>query len=116
MVASSSAAFSGRTFASPMPKRILAADSARFEWRPHTLLHGVIGAIEGAARDVAPRTITAVIEGLRLGASRLHIGRQSGGYRDNSNLLQDASMALLSLPLPPPQHYCSTVVPILLTS
>ena len=48
---------------------MLGAGSAGFVWNPHTLLHGVIGAIEGPARDAAFGAITAIIEGPLLGTN-----------------------------------------------
>src|SRR5262249_48089243 len=64
-------------FARPVPKWVLQAVPHRFEYRP-ALLHGVIGAIELARHAAFPRTIAKLKERLVLGASRLHIGRQSG--------------------------------------
>ena len=53
---------------------------------------------------------TALKERLVLGASHLHIGRQSGDCRDNAYYCKTHG-ALLSLVLPIPPHHCSTVHP-----
>jgi hypothetical protein len=47
-------------------------------------MYGLIGAIELARYAAAPRTIALLPERLVLGASRLQIGRESGGYRDKA--------------------------------
>jgi hypothetical protein len=59
MIAPAALALRLRLFARTVPKWVLHAHAARFVWDPHTLLHGVIGAIEGLAREATPRTITS---------------------------------------------------------
>ena len=82
-IAPAALAFRRRLLSRPVPPRILHAVSGWCEYHP-TLLQGVKGAIELTRRAAAPRTIALLKERLVLGASRLHVGRQSGGYRDKS--------------------------------